>query len=132
MSALLHLTQIKLLSLSEIIGNPTNAEVISLAESREREKHTPGSATISTTQKPTIAGVSYQTELSWSVPKMITEADSDRINSVGAILLKTIQGQDILIFRNDAFQNTRMRPGFDSTPLRSQITFTISTIKPLF
>ncbi|MEC5157073.1 hypothetical protein [Chryseobacterium sp. MP_3.2] len=132
MSALLHLTQIKLLSRSEITEDLTDAEVISLAENKVREKHTPGSAMISTTQKPTIAGVSYQTELSWSIPKMITEADSDRINSVGAILLKTIQGQNILIYRNDVFQNTRMRPNYDTTLLRSQITFTISTIKPLF
>lgn len=132
MSALLHLTAVHLLPASEISEEMTDAQIIEAAGAKVRERHTPGSATLSTSQKPTVSGPVYQSEISWSVPKMLTEADSNRLLETGAILIRTMQWQDILIYRNDVFQNTRLRPSFENTPLRSQITFGITTIKPLF
>ena len=132
MSALLHIISIQIVPFGEISANMTDETIIALAESKLREKHTPGSVTLSTSQKPSSSGQVYQSEISWSVPKMLTQTDTDRITGTAAILLKTIQGQNILIYRNDLFQNTRLRPAFDSTTLRSRITFNITTIKPLF
>ena len=132
MSALLHIISIQLVPIDEISQNMTDAAITALAETKPREKHTPGSATLSTAQKPSASGQVYQSEISWSIPKMITETDSQRITGTGAILLKTIQGQNILFYRNDVFQNTRLRPAFDFTTLRTQISFNITTIKPLF
>lgn len=132
MSALLHIISIQLVPIDEISQNMTDAAITALAETKPREKHTPGSVTLSTSQKPSASGLTCQSEVSWSIPKMITRADRERISDTGAILLKTIQGQNILIYRNDVFQNTRLRPAFDSTTLRTQISFNITTIKPLF
>ncbi|HRZ96036.1 MAG TPA: hypothetical protein P5084_00655 [Paludibacter sp.] len=132
MSALLHIISIQLVPIGEISANMTDSQITALAETKPREKHTPGSATLSTAQKPSASGQVYQSEVSWSIPKMITQTDSQRITGTGAILLKTIQGQNILIYRNDVFQNTRLRPAFDSTTLRTQISFNINTVKPLF
>ena len=132
MSALLHIISIQLVPIEEIPTNMTDAAITDLAETKPREKHTPGSLTLTTSQKPSSSGQVYQSEVSWSVPKMFTQTDTDRIAGTAAILLKTIQGQNILIYRNDVFQNTRLRPAFDSTTLRTQISFNITTIKPLF
>ena len=132
MSALLHIISIQLIPMEEISGNMADAAVTDLAETKLREKHTPGSATLTTSQKPSSSGQVFQSEISWSVPKMLTQSETERITATGAILLKTIQNQNILIYRNDVFQNTRLRPVFDSTTLRSQISFNITTIKPLF
>lgn len=128
---LLRLAAVYLVPAESIPAESTNEQIAELCASLDPEDHIPGSAAITSEGKPTTSGQVYTSEMSFAIQGSVDAELNSCILTTGAIVCRATNDQVVVLYRNDIFNNTRMRPEINSSGLRSQIKFTITTTKPL-
>lgn len=129
---LLRLAVVILVPDSELLPDTPDAEIIDLCKTLLPEDHIPGTTALTSEGKPTTSGQVFTSELSYSFAGTISEERNARILKAGAVVAHATNGDVLVIHKNDLFNNTKLRPEVNSAGLRTQVKFSISTLKPLF
>ena len=120
-----------LVPLKDLFTGISKSEIQSLALEINPTYFTPGSAQLQSNQKNSAASNFWEHELAYSFPGKITDADQKIVNETGAVLCTAVDGEVMLLYKNDYYNNTRLRPEIISGQSKSSVKFAISTLYSL-
>lgn len=122
-----YICDIKLIPKSLLYEGIQEAEIMNLARNIKSIYFTPGSASFAVEQKHQTQGTLYEKVFSYSFPGLMDTEDSEKLSNTGAVILKKDDNQNIILYKNDFFSNTKLRLEVDTNPKKTIVKGSILT-----
>lgn len=122
-----YICDIKLIPQRLLYEGIQDAEILNLARNIKSVYFTPGSASFAIEQKHQTQGTLYEKVFSYSFPGLMDTEDSEKLSNTGAVILKKDDNQNIILYKNDFFSNTKLRLGVDTNPKKTIVKGSILT-----